>query len=94
MGRTRFRRFPERTLSLACFIGVLAVLLHWDPRVRDRLSTMAQNVSQSAGSHLSDGASTIGGALIEAVLHQSISHAPLLIFGVVAAVLVICMLRT
>ena len=86
-------RFPERTLSLACFVGLLAAMLHWDPRVRVRLQSLGQEASHLAGSYFADSATTAGGAIVSALLDQSISHAPLLIFGIAAAVLVIFMAR-
>lgn len=76
--------------SIACFLLVLGVLVGLDPRVRERAWILAGEASGSGGDRLAE----LGDAVLLAIRDQSIEHAPLLIFSIVAAVLLIFMLRT
>lgn len=78
--------------SAAVFTAVLLALVSIDDRVRERCSVL-----MSGGDGLSpwgDRAADLGHALVDAARHQSIENAPLLVFAVGGAVLVLFMLRT
>ena len=78
--------------SVAVFAAVLTFLVSLDERVRDRFSDFL-----SAGTDLSPWshkAAELGNALVDAARHQSIENAPMMIFAVVGAVLVLFMVRT
>lgn len=77
--------------SVAVFLGVLLMLVSVDDRVHDRFSDLA------AGAGASSWTGRIGeltGVLVAAARHQSIENAPLLIFAVVGAVLVVFMVKS
>lgn len=74
---------------------LLGLLVAFDPRVRDQVSTITSR--EGAGStvaSLTATAGDVGSALLQSARDQSMTHAPLLVFGAVAAVLVTFMLRT
>jgi len=78
--------------SLAVFAAILTFLVSLDDRVRDRFGDLL-----SAGSGvtpLGHRAAELGNALLDAAKHQSIENAPMMIFAVVGAVLVLFMVRT
>jgi hypothetical protein len=73
---------------------VLTALVAIDNRVRDRMSLV---FSEAASGHASSWVDRIGqvtDVLVQAAQDQSIAHAPMLVFTMVAVVLVIFMLRT
>ena len=78
-------------MSAGVFAMVLAVLVIFDERVRDRFSLLV-----SGGSGLTpwgDRLGDLGGALASAVRYQSIENAPLL-FTTVGAMLFLFMVKT
>jgi hypothetical protein len=77
--------------SLAVFIGVLLMLVSVDDRVRERFNDLA---SSNGKDSLSARAGELTDALITAAKQQSIDNAPLLVFAVGGAVLVVFMLKT
>lgn len=87
----RVRRGAGEVLaSLLCFIVVLGVLVAVDDRVGERLSAQ---LSTDSISTWSDRAGAVAGIVIDVARDQSLSHAPLLMFSIVAIVLVLFMLR-
>ena len=88
------RGFREVLMSIGTMAILLLVLVAADDRVRDQMSrrfvahpTVAL---ASAGRQFSD----VTGVIASAARDQSLGHAPLLIFTLAAAVLVLFMLRT
>jgi hypothetical protein len=77
--------------SVAVFVAVLVMLVSVDDRVHDRFSDLT---SGNAGSSLAGRAGDLGSAVVAAVRHQSIENAPLLVFAVGGAVLVVFMVKT
>jgi len=75
--------------SAAVFCAIVLALMWADDRVHDLVVTQAGGAS-SWGSRASD----IGTTLLSAARHQSIENAPMAIFAVVGAVLVLFMVRT
>jgi hypothetical protein len=81
--------------TVAGFLLVLGTLVVLDPRVAHRLSHLTSR--GPGGSELrgvADQAGSLGSALLMAVKDQSLDHAPMLVFTVVALLLVGFMLRT
>ncbi len=76
--------------SAACFAAVLGALVWMDPRVGERLSQAAGDSSSDWVTRLRASAEIV----LQAARDQSLEHAPLLIFTLVAAVLVLFMIRT
>jgi hypothetical protein len=92
MGLPVRRTFGEALGSAFCFVAVLTALVAIDERVRDRMSLMFSDASVGHG--WSARASEIMDVVVQAAHDQSIAHAPMLIFTMVAVVLVLFMLRT
>ena len=80
--------------SAICLVAVLVTLVGVDPRVQDRFSALVTQASSDRLSTWGDRADALGGAIMQAARDQSIDQAPLLVFSVVAAALLIFMLRT
>jgi hypothetical protein len=89
---TMTRGFKQTLMSLAIFAVVLGALVSVDDRVRERFTDLVyggQGVSPW-GDRVGD----LGEALMSALRHQSIENAPLLLFTVVGAVLVVFMVKS
>lgn len=76
--------------SVAVFSGVLLMLVSVDDRVRDRFGELASGSTGSWTVRLGE----LTSALISAARYQSIENAPLLVFAVVGAVLVVFMVKS
>jgi hypothetical protein len=86
-------RLGEALISAGAMIVLLLVLVAADDRVRDQVSLRLSNPSaeiSSAGQQVGN----ITHVVVQAARHQSLEHAPMLIFGLVATVLTLFMLRT
>lgn len=94
--KSRVRRvFGDALVSAGMIAIVLAVLVSVDERVREQFRAAVDSASPSSvaagtGTQLSE----VGVALFDAARTQSIEHAPLMIFVVVATMLVLFMVRT
>jgi len=91
--RAMRRTWSEVLLTLGTLTVLVMVLVAIDPGVRDQVSMRMSAPSVSiadAGHHARDLTTVIA----DAARHQSLDHAPLVIFGLVATVLVLFMLRT
>jgi hypothetical protein len=80
----------ETIVSPAIFAAMLLMLVSFDDRVRERFSDLIGGGVAPWGNRLAD----FGSALADAARYQSIENAPLLIFSVVGAVLVLFMFRS
>jgi hypothetical protein len=89
------RRFLSESVgTFVCFAAVLGALVLVDQHVRDQASLLISDATSSSAAAWEVRAEALGSAIMQAARDQSLGHAPLLIFSVVAAVLVIFMLRT
>ena len=88
------RGYREALMSVGTVVILLLVLIAADDRVREpcslRVVAHPSVELASAGRQVSDFTTVIA----QAARQQSIGHAPLLIFSLAAAVLVLFMLRT
>ena len=89
------RIFGDALISMGALAALLTALVFVDDRVREQVSLRFSGAHAStelagAGSHLRDLVTVV----IEAARNQSLEHAPMLIFGLAATVLVLFMLRT
>jgi hypothetical protein len=76
-------------IASAAIFGAMVFALMWtDPRVWDVVTSQAGSAS-SWGSRAGD----IGSVMLSAARHQSIENAPMVVFAVVGAVLVLFMVR-
>jgi len=88
------RAYREVLMSVGTVVILLLTLMAFDVRVRDQVSRHLRVPPRvevaSAGHQLRDLTSVI----VQAARDQSFGHAPLLIFALVSAVLLLFMLRT
>jgi len=89
------RRWREVLLSIGTLVVILLVLIGIDDRVRDQFSmhflSSRPSVQLAAAGEQARDLTTV---IAEVAHDQSVAHAPLLIFALVAVVLVLFMLRT
>ena len=90
--RPKLRRGAGEAIgSVVCFIAVLATLVAIDDRVRERITI---EMSSERLATWSERANSVVNVVLAVARDQSIAHAPLLVFSIVAVVLVLFMLRT
>jgi hypothetical protein len=91
--RTR-RGLLELFASVACFIGVMTILVVMDPLVRERMTQLSYDAGPQGVSRMTRQVEGVADAVVIAARAHSIDNTPLLVFTGVAIVLVIFMLRT
>lgn len=91
--RTR-RTMGEVAGSVLCFLTVLTALVAIDVRVRERVVMLFAGTSGDSVASWGDRIDSLVDAVVQAASDQSINNAPMLIFAIVAAVLVVFMMRT
>jgi hypothetical protein len=86
--------WSERLLGAAALVVLLVALVAMDDRVKEQMSTRFAG-PQASTEIVAAGTQARGLALVAygAVRDQSLEHAPLTIFAIAAAVLVVFMLR-
>lgn len=85
------RRLMDTTMSVRALAVLALALVSIDTRVREHVVRIASGTSvRDAGVTIAD----LGSVVMLAARDQTLSHAPLAIFVVAAAVLVVFMLRT
>lgn len=89
------RAFGEVLISIGALAALLTTLVLVDDRVREQVS-MRFSAGRASDELANVGAqaTSIVGVVVEAARHQSLDHAPMLIFALAATVLVLFMLRT
>jgi hypothetical protein len=88
------KAFGEAVLSVGTIAVVLLILVGMDDHVRMEFNArFMQNPSQQLES-AGHSARALSAVIAQAAHDQSIAHAPMLIFALVATVLVLFMLRT
>ncbi len=81
-------------MSAGTVLILLLVLIAYDDRVRDHVSRRIVAHPSAELASVGRQASDFATVIVQAARSQSIGHAPLLIFTLAAAVLVLFMLRT
>jgi hypothetical protein len=89
------RAISDALISLGAVLLLLAALVSIDDRVRERVAGLVTSPPSSAeiagvGAQIQN----VSTVMYKAARDQSVEHAPLVIFGVAAVVLVLFMLRT
>ena len=88
----KFKFGMRQTLvSTGIFAAILAALVFFDDGVRERMTELA---SPAGASSLSDRVSYLGDAMFDAVRHQSLENAPMVVFATAGALLFLFMVRT
>lgn len=80
--------------SVLCVVAVLATLVAMDNHVRDGFMALVSQASSDRLTTWEERANEFSDAVVQAARDHSIDQAPLLVFTVVAAALLIFMLRT
>jgi hypothetical protein len=88
---SKSRSIGETLGSVICFVAVLGALIATDSRIGQRVTA---EISTDAFHGWGDRAGTVFDAVVGVARTQSIEHAPMLVFSIVAVVLVLFMLRT
>lgn len=81
-------------ISVAVLAAVLLVLVSIDARVREQLHAAIAATTPSTLTDLRTGVRDAGAMLLEAAWTQSLDHAPMMIFVVVASVLLLSLMRS
>ena len=89
------RAISDGLISVGALLLLLAALMAVDERVRERVTDLVRTPPSSvqvagAGARVGQ----ISHVVYKAARDQSVEHAPMVIFGVAAAVLALFMLRT
>ena len=84
----------QTLISGAALAFVIAALVLVDPRVRRSVADLATGAPSAELAQVGSGVYELGGIVVTAILDQSIVHAPLMIFVVIATVLMLFMVRT
>jgi hypothetical protein len=89
------RVINDALISLGALVLLLVALVSIDDRVRERVTAMVRTPPSSAEiAGAGAQAGQISTVVYKAARDQSLEHAPMVIFGVAATVLVFFMLRT
>jgi hypothetical protein len=83
----------ELLLSAVCVGVAVMVVVSFDSRVHERFTLGVERASSGGVSVWVGEIQSVAGAVALAVRDQSLEHAPLLVFSVIAGVLFLCMLR-
>lgn len=93
--RAMRRAFGEGLMSAGALSAIMLTLIAIDDRVREQIwLRFAAPPTTAELSHAGANVRDLAAVVFEAARDQSLEHAPLLIFGLVATVLVLFMLRT
>lgn len=88
------RAISDTVISVAALTVLLVVLVSVNDRVRHQVSTrLSDGHPRQELSNFVDNARDLGNVVIDAARHQSIEHAPVVLFVLAACVLVGFMLR-
>jgi hypothetical protein len=81
-------------LSAGVIAAVLGVLVSIDVRVREQVQAAVRSASPASAADAGAQVREIGSALVDAARTQSLEHAPLLVFALVATVLLLALARS
>lgn len=84
----------DALISVAVLAAVLLVLISVDVRVREQLRTAIGSTTPSTLGDVVAGVRDAGAILLAAAWTQSLDHAPMMIFVVVASVLLLSLVRS
>ena len=88
------RACGDALVSAGVLAVVLAVLISVDVRVREQVRAALPSGSRSTLAGMWAQLGEAASAVLDAARSQSIEHAPMMIFVLVATVLLLCMVRT
>lgn len=88
------RGFREFLMSAGTVVILLLVLVAFDDRVRDQVSRRVVAHPSAELASVGQQARDLTSVIVQSARQQSVGHAPMLLFTLGAAVLVLFMLRT
>ena len=88
------RRVNDALISVGAVMLLLAGLAALDDRVRAYFVNTASGATPRDATDLGASLSDVGSVLLTAVRDSSLAYAPLTIFAIVAAILLVLMVRT
>ena len=88
------RRVNDVVISVLALSVLLLMLMSVDPRVRDQVQTTLNTTPTSTVRSVTNEVRDASKAVVRAAEDHSLANAPMVVFGVAAAVLTIFMLRT
>lgn len=87
------RVLGDALVSAAALVILLVALVSIDVRVRERVAQIVEAGPSAGFGDVMTQAADVGSVVLTAIHRRSIDEAPMMIFIVAAAALVICMLR-
>ncbi|MFB3854328.1 MAG: hypothetical protein ACE148_10960 [Vicinamibacterales bacterium] len=87
-------RIGEIVVSVACILVVLAALVAFDTRVRERASSLFTQVSAESAGGWGYRLLSLGEAVYDAASDRVLAQVPMFVFVVAGGVLFVLMLRT
>lgn len=87
------RRLREVAASVVCFAVLVGALAVTDPRVGERLSSVAATTEAAQSASWRDTLSSVADALFVAARDQTLEHAPLVVLTMAAVVFLLLMIR-
>jgi hypothetical protein len=88
------RRVNDVVISVIALSVLLLLLMSVDPRVRDQVQATLNTPPTSTVQSVTSEVRNVSKVVVRAAEDHSLANAPMVIFGVAAAVLVVFMLRT
>jgi hypothetical protein len=88
------RRVNDVVISVLALSALLLILLSVDPRVRDQVQTTLSTPPTSTVRSVTNEVRDVSKVVVRAAEDHSLANAPMVVFGVAAAVLTVFMLRT
>jgi hypothetical protein len=93
-GSTKRGAIDHTLMSAGALALVVMAVVLFDQRAQRALTSLVNDTHASGLTQIGGSAQRLGGVLAAALAEQSIAHAPLAIFVVIAAALTLFMVRT
>ena len=88
------RRVNDVVISVLALSALLLILLSVDPRLRDQVQTTLNTPPTTTVRSVTNEVRDVSKVVVRAAEDHSLANAPMVVFGVAAAVLTVFMLRT
>jgi hypothetical protein len=88
------RTFSDVLISVIALSALLLMLVSVDPRIREQIGTTVSHPSTSTITSVTRQVRDVSNIAVTAAEDHSLANAPIVVFSLVAAVLVMFMLRT
>jgi hypothetical protein len=88
------RRVNDVVISVLALSALLLILLSVDPRLRDQVQTTLNTPPTTTVRSVTNEVRDVSKVVVRAAEDHSLANAPMVVFGIAAAVLTVFMLRT